>query len=138
MLLGRELRHGGWGGVRRIRFFRKGSGKYSEDIVHESFVTKESIGLLKGFISHYTYRDIAHHIEKTNIYTSMMAEKLSRQGKNSGSLKIVVKPAFQFLKSYLLRRGFLDGIPGFYAAVSASFYTFLKYMKLWELNKIQK
>lgn len=134
IFLGKTLKYGGWGNTWRERFFRNGSGKFTDDIVHESYKTTGKTGKIAGKIQHFTYRDIHHHIEKSNKYTTMMAEKMYLQGKTSSITKIIIKPAFQFLKSYLLRLGFLDGLVGYYAAKTAAFYTFLKYMKLYEIQ----
>lgn len=138
IFLGRALKYGGWGKIQRPRLFKRKYGKYTEDIVHEHFISDASTGKISGFIDHYTYRDIFHHIEKSNRYTSMMAEKMHLQEKKSGLLKIVFKPFYQFIKSYIIRVGFLDGMAGFYLAVTASFYTFLKYLKLYELQTGKK
>ncbi len=135
ILLGKTLNFGGWGKVSRERFFKNGSAKYSEDDVHESFITSSEKGILEGRIKHYTYRNIHHHIEKSNYYTSMMAEQMFRKGKKSSIAKIFFKPTFQFFKTYVLKAGFLDGWVGFYIAITAAFYTFLKYSKLYEKNK---
>ena len=137
IFLGETLKYGGWGNIKRERLFKKGHGKYSEDIVHEAFVATETKGKLKGKINHYTYKDIYHHIEKSNKYTSMMAEKMYKNGKKSNIFKILFKPLFQFFKSYFLRLGFLDGLVGYYAAATAAFYTFLKYKKLHEIYKFR-
>lgn len=137
IFLGETLKYGGWGNIKRERLFRKGCGKYSEDIVHEAFITTETKGKLQGKINHYTYKDIYHHIEKSNKYTSMMAEKMYKNGKKSNIFKILFKPLFQFFKSYFLRLGFLDGLVGYYAAATAAFYTFLKYKKLHEIYKFR-
>jgi len=137
IFLGETLKHGGWGNIKRERFFRKGFGKYSEDIVHEEFMSSEPKGKLKGKLNHYTYKDIYHHIEKSNKYTSMMAEKMYKNGKRSNLFKIIFKPFYQFIKSYFIRLGFLDGLVGYYAAATAAFYTFLKYKKLHEIHKFK-
>lgn len=137
IFLGETLKYGGWGNIKRERLFKKGHGKYSEDIVHEAFLTTETKGKLQGKINHYTYKDIYHHIEKSNKYTSMMAEKMYKNGKKSNIFKILFKPLFQFFKSYFLRLGFLDGLVGYYAAATAAFYTFLKYKKLHEIYKFR-
>lgn len=134
ILLGRVLHHGEWGNVWRERLFRRGSAHYSDDPVHERFLTSADIGTLKGRILHYTYRDISHHLDKTNRYTSMMAAKMLENGKKSSAIQIVFSPMFQFFKTYIFRLGFLDGVPGFYSSINAAFYTFSKYMKLYELR----
>lgn len=137
IFLGKTLKYGGWGNVKRERLFKKGQNKYSEDIVHEEFITKEIKGLLNGEINHYTYKDIFHHIEKSNKYSSLMAEKMYKRGKKPSLFKIVINPRFQFFKSYILRLGFLDGIVGYYAAKTTAFYTLLKYYKLYEKHQIK-
>jgi glycosyltransferase involved in cell wall biosynthesis len=138
IFLGKALKYGGWGNTRRERLFMKGFGKYSEDIVHECFITSEKIGKLNGKLNHYTYKNIHHHIEKSNKYTSMMAEKMYKNGKRSTVFKILFNPFYQFIKSYFIRLGFLDGLVGYYAASTAAFYTFLKYKKLHELTNVNK
>jgi len=138
IFLGKALKYGGWGNIKRERLFRKNVGKYSEDIVHEAFITSEKKGKIEGKINHYTYKDIYHHIEKSNKYTSMMAEKMYDNGKRSNAAKIIFKPMYQFIKSYFIRLGFLDGLVGYYAAATAAFYTFLKYKKLHEISKFGK
>jgi glycosyltransferase involved in cell wall biosynthesis len=134
ILLGKILKYGGWGNVFRERLFKKNSAEYSSDIVHETLVTSKEIGKLQGKINHYTYSCVFHHIEKTNKYTSLMAQKLDERNKKFSTFKIITKPLFQFIKSYFIKKGFLDGIVGFYAAITAAFYTFLKYIKLYEIQ----
>lgn len=138
IFLGKSLKYGGWGNIKRERLFKKGFGKYSEDIVHECFISSENTGKLQGKLNHYTYKNIHHHIEKSNKYTSMMAEKMYKNGKRSTVFKILFNPFYQFIKSYFIRLGFLDGLVGYYAASTAAFYTFLKYKKLHEIANINK
>lgn len=134
IFLGKNVRFGGWGNVYRERFFRKNAGQFDDAFVHEKFLTGQKKEILPGRINHFTYRDIYHHIEKSNKYTTMMAQKMNRAGKKSSVGKIIFSPLFQFLKLYFFKMGFRDGLVGFYAAITASFYTFLKYIKLHELQ----
>ncbi len=137
IFLGKNVRFGGWGNVYRERFFRKNAGNFDDAYVHEKFLTNGKVSVLPGKINHFTYRDIHHHIEKSNKYTSMMAQKMSDNGKKSSIGKIIFSPLFQFLKLYFFKMGFRDGLVGFYAAITAAFYTFLKYIKLHELQNRQ-
>lgn len=66
IFLEKILKYGGWGNLWRERFFMRNSGKYSEDIVHESFETPKDKGKLRGKINHYTYENIRHHMDKSN------------------------------------------------------------------------
>lgn len=137
ILLNKTIKYGGWGNVWRERFFKKGHGKYSDDLVHESFITQDKIGKLPGNIDHYTYKSIAHHIEKINSYTQLMAEKKVANGKKVSMIKIIFSPFFDFIKTYFFKLGFLDGIAGFYISISGAFYTFLKYIKINEILRFK-
>lgn len=134
ILLGKHLRYGGWGSVSRERLFRKGFGKYSDDKVHEKFLTSGRIAELEGRINHYTYSSVSQHIDKINRYSTLMAEKYALAGKKVGVIKIVFGPFFNFINVFIFKLGFLDGIMGLYAAVCTSYYTFLKYIKLYLRN----
>lgn len=126
------IKFGGWGDVCKERLFRKGSAKYSDDKVHEFLVTNEKAGILEGKINHYTYKNIHHHVTKINRYSDMMAEKMFERGKKINRFKIIINPIFVFIKVFIFKFGFLDGFPGFYIAKTMSYYTFLKYIKLFE------
>ncbi len=135
ILLGKHLRYGGWGSVSRERFFRSGFGKYSDDNVHEKFITTGRKATLEGRINHYTYHSVSHHIDKINRYSTLMADKYAATGKKVGILKLVFSPWFTFIKDYIFKLGFLDGVTGLYAAVITSYYVFLKYFKLYLKNR---
>ncbi|ALR31503.1 hypothetical protein ATE47_13690 [Chryseobacterium sp. IHB B 17019] len=126
------IKFGGWGNVCRERLFKKGCARYSDDKVHEYLITDQKTGLLEGKIDHYTYKSIFHHITKINIYSCMMADKMFEKGKKINRFKIIVSPIFEFIKVFIFKLGFLDGFPGFYIAKTMSYYTFLKYIKLYE------
>ncbi|MCQ4142690.1 glycosyltransferase family 2 protein [Chryseobacterium sp. EO14] len=126
------LRFGGWGNVYRERFFRRKFAKFSDDIVHEFLITNQKVGTLSGKINHYTYKNIHHHILKINTYSEMMVEKMIENGKSSSKIKIILAPMYEFVKVYFFKLGFLDGFLGFYVAKTISYYTFLKYTKLYE------
>ncbi|SIP99049.1 Glycosyltransferase involved in cell wall bisynthesis [Chryseobacterium sp. RU37D] len=126
------IKFGGWGNVYRERLFRKDCAKYSDDKVHEYLIFNEKCGILEGRLNHYTYKSIQHHITKINKYSDMMAEKMFEKGKKINRFKIIVSPSFEFLKVFIFKLGFLDGFPGFYIARTMAYYTFLKYIKLYE------
>ncbi|MGC5743307.1 glycosyltransferase family 2 protein [Chryseobacterium sp. NFX27] len=137
ILLKTTIKYGGWGNVWRERFFRKGHGKYSDDLVHECFITQDKKGKLPGNIDHYTYKSIAHHIEKINTYTQLMAEKKVLNGKSVSLFKIIFSPFYDFMRTYFFKLGFLDGVAGFYISITGAFYTFLKYIKINEIHKFK-
>jgi hypothetical protein len=70
-----------------------------------------------------------------NRYTTLAAQQMREQGRRAGLLDVVVHPPAAFLRNYVLKRGFLDGLPGFIISVMNAHYVFLKFAKLWELQR---
>lgn len=134
----RRIKRGSWNNVKRIRLFERGSVTFSDDSVHESIITQDNIGLLKGKIQHFTYHDISQHVDKMNRYSELMAVKNFEQGKTKGLFATIASPFFSFIKNYFFKLGFLDGTLGLYAAFVNSFYTFMKYGKLRQKIKQAK
>ncbi|HEY1870863.1 MAG TPA: glycosyltransferase family 2 protein, partial [Chitinophagaceae bacterium] len=131
------LRFGEWGGDKHLRFFNRKKVNWNEVAVHESLQLSPEIKIkrLEGYILHYTVKDEKEYLEKTIRYAELSAEKYAAQGKRSSRFKMYIAPAFSFLKYYFFKLGFLDGRPGFICATMTSYYTFIKYARLLELNK---
>src|SRR5262249_21932933 len=106
--------------------------RFSDDSVHESVRLTGSAGHLRGALNHYSYRDLAHHVAKMNEMTSLAAEQMARSGRRAGWSRLALQPGWEFFRSYVLRRGFLDGVPGVVVAALHAQYVFLKYAKLRE------
>lgn len=119
---------------RRIRFFRKSSGYYPDKLVHESIVVKGKINKADGFIYDYGTMDLKTHLNKINEYSSLRADEKFVKNKKSSFTKLLFVFPLAFLKSFIIKRGFLNGMRGFIAAMNNSFYAFLKEAKLYELN----
>jgi glycosyltransferase involved in cell wall biosynthesis len=133
--LGRWIKHSGWYPSRVVRLFRRGKGTFSETRVHEELVVDGEIGVLHNDLLHYTDPDLHHYFEKFNRYTSLAAEDMKAAGRSFSLPDLLLRPPFLFLKMYVLRAGFLDGIQGFILSVASSAYVFIKYAKLWELTR---
>ena len=137
--MGRWIKHSGWYPGRVVRLFNKNKARFSNNDVHEELIVNGETGSLKNHLEHYTDPDIEHYFKKFNSYTSLAAEELVRNGKRFKITDILLRPLFIFIKMYVLKRGFLDGVQGFILAVFSSAYVFTKYCKLWELkSKIKK
>jgi hypothetical protein len=91
-----------------------------------------TIGELKNDLNHYTDADIKHYFDKFNSYTSLAADDLLKKNKKFSLSDITIRPFYLFVKMYIIRRGFMDGIQGFILAVFSALYVFTKYSKLWE------
>ncbi len=136
--LGRWIEHSGWYPDYTLRFFRTDKGKWAGTDPHDEVVVDGKTGYLKGDIYHFTYRNIEAHVNTMNRFTTIGAAEYEKKGKRSGALDLIVRPPLAFLKKYILKQGFRDGLPGFIIAVSTAYYVFLKYAKLWELTNINR
>lgn len=137
IFIGKWIKHSGWYPGRVIRLFNKNRASFNDNKVHEG-LEFNSITIpheLKNDIIHYTDRNLVHYLNKLNIYTSLASEDLSDKGKNVSLLDIIIRPFWIFIKMYLIKAGFLDGMHGFILASYSSFYVFVKYTKLWELKQ---
>lgn len=133
--LGKWIRHSGWWPDHTLRFFRKDVSYVEQREVHEKVVVKGQLGYFKNPLEHYTYRTISEYIKKMENYSTLSAKEiLLKNPMSSISLvfRMLISPPFTFLKMLLVKQGFRDGIHGFILAILYSFYTFLKYAKVWE------
>jgi glycosyltransferase involved in cell wall biosynthesis len=137
---GQWIRHGSWYPDKKLRIINRKKGAWNNALVHESIVMESEPTLfhLKGDLLHYAYDSIEEHIAKNNSYSELSAELLFKKGQHSNRFTIIFNPFWAFLHSYILRLGFLDGFNGFIIAVNLSHLTFLKYIKLYQLEQENK
>ena len=129
----KKIKHGGWSNSYRIRLFRKDSGRFNENNVHEEFETNQEIAKLHKYIYHHTYSDLADYFDRFNKYTTLGAIEYYKKGKKASIISIVLSPVYKFLRMYIVRLGFLDGLEGLLLATTSSLYTMVKYYKLREI-----
>jgi glycosyltransferase involved in cell wall biosynthesis len=130
--LGRWIRHGGWYPDYILRIYRKSQGKWEKGL-HPKLHIDGKLKRLKHPFLHYNYRDISHQIMTVDRYSTIASQELVDRGKGLSIAKLLLNPPFRFVRDYLLRGGFLDGMPGFIIAVTTAYYVFIKYAKTWEL-----
>jgi glycosyltransferase involved in cell wall biosynthesis len=135
--LGRWIRYGGWYPDGEIRLYRRSKGKW-EGGLHAKIVVNGRVESLKNQYLHYTYRNISDQIQTIDKYSQIAAEDMVREGERFSLSKLLFHPPFRFLKEYILKSGFRDGLPGVIIVVSTMFYVFIKYAKLWELTNVKK
>lgn len=133
--LGRWIRHSGWYPDYNIRLFRAGCGVFQGGTVHETVIPIGPVGTLQNHLEHYSYGDISDHLLRIDQYSTLIAQDKHSHGKRSSIVWAVVKSFSKFCLTYFYRLGFLDGRAGLVIAVMAGYYNFLKYVKLWELNR---
>ncbi len=134
--LGRWIDHSGWYPEYRIRLFRREKGRWHGVDPHDEVRVEGTVGRLRGEIIHYTYDDMEDHVRTLNRFSSILAREHHRLGRRFSWIHLIARPPLEFLKKYLLQRGFLDGPQGFYVASISAFYVFLKLAKLWEIERV--
>lgn len=132
---GRWVRRCGWWPDEVLRLFRRGAAKFSDRVVHEALEHGGPTGTLEHPLEHHSYREAADFIHRVGRYSALGASQLSGRGKRVGVLNILGRTALAFLRSYILRRGFLEGRTGLLIAFSTAEVTFYKYMMLSEIEE---
>jgi glycosyltransferase involved in cell wall biosynthesis len=127
--LGKWIFHSGWYPDLKVRLYKRGKAKWVGDFVHESVVPSGRLGHLKSNILHFTCDSLSEHVKTLDKYTTLAAQELAARNLKPPFTKLITDPCWTFCKTYLLQRGFLDGMEGLIIAYMAAFYTFLKYSK---------
>ena len=127
--MGRWILHSGWYPDRKLRLYDRRKAKWVGDFVHESVAVSGRVGHLQSNLLHFTCESLAEHIKTMERYTTLAAQELASRRIQVPLSRVLFSPAWAFLKSYFLDRGFLDGPEGLTISYMAAFYTFLKYTK---------
>jgi glycosyltransferase involved in cell wall biosynthesis len=135
--MGRWIRHGGWYPDWQLRLFNRARAKWSEGHVHER-VRAEKVLRLKNPILHWPFANLKEQINTNNNYSSLGAQDLFDRGIRFSVFKMIFKAKSKFFETYILKRGFLDGFPGFVISVGAAYSVFLKFAKLRELEQASR
>ena len=144
--LGRWMRHGGFYPDKKLRFFRRGAGRFEERAVHETVhvegKTEKCVGMdiaMGGpcMLHHYAYPTLSSYIDHMDRYSSLGAQMAVEKGVRGFSLfNIVVRPLATFIYNYNFRLGFLDGREGLLLHLYHAVYVSWKYAKTWELSRV--
>jgi glycosyltransferase involved in cell wall biosynthesis len=131
---GKFIRHGSWYPDTRMRLVDRSYAQWAGDNPHDTltFTSPQTKKHLNGNIFHYSFSSFEEHAAKNNKFSSISADSLFKKGKRTNLFKIVFNPCWAFVRSYLVRFGFLDGLYGFVIAVNIAHLTFLKHIKLYK------
>ncbi|MFN2637528.1 MAG: glycosyltransferase family 2 protein [Gemmatimonadaceae bacterium] len=131
--LGREVKHGGWGGGsdRPIRLFKRDL-RYNASHVHEHVEVVGETGQLRNALLHYTYNSLSQYFEKFDRYSRGWAEQNHERGRRGTAAAVLFKPPVRFVSMYVLKGGFRDGAHGLILACLAAASVMAKYARLWE------
>lgn len=129
----RWIRYAGWYPAPKVRMFDKKSFKYEEVEVHPRAFIQGSCGHLKKDIIHYSYRNFHDFFESLNNQTTLEAKKWFKERRKINFLKMYRKAVSRFLKAYVQKQGFRDGLLGFIVSYNGGLYQFMSYTKYWEM-----
>ena len=136
--LGRWLAHGEGYPDWSPRLFNRQNARWSDDLVHEKVLYAVTPGTLAGDLMHDSSDDLSAYLERQNRYTTLAARQAFEQGRSASLFHLLLSPVVRFIKFYLLRLGFLDGVPGLLHISIGCMNSYLKYAKLIELRKAER
>jgi glycosyltransferase involved in cell wall biosynthesis len=134
---GKWIRHSGWYPDRKLRLFQKSTAGWGGVNPHDKIIMERGskTAHLKGDLLHYSFYTRDDHIKQIHYFTDISSKALFDKGKRINSFMLVLKVMAKFLKSFVVRLGFLDGRSGFAIARNSAWATWLKYTKLRNLRK---
>ncbi len=131
--LGRWMRTTDWYPDYQLRLYDRRRARWAGRLVHESVQADGPVEHLRGEILHYAYRDVSHHWQAMDRYTTLAARQMFEDGRRATWWDLAAHPPAAFLRNYVLRGGFRDGVPGLVVSAMNARYVGLKFAKLWEL-----
>jgi glycosyltransferase involved in cell wall biosynthesis len=127
--LGRWILHSGWYPDRKVRLYDRRRARWEGEFVHESVVVDGRIGHLESNLLHFTCDSLSEHLRTLDRYTTLAAEQVLAQKASAGWGQLLLDPLWTFFRTFVLQRGFQDGMEGLAIAWMAAMYNFLKYAK---------
>ena len=136
--LGRWIRHGDWYPDMKLRLFKKEHGECGGKEPHDQIYVTGEVRRLHGDLYHYTYTGIEDQLATINCFSTISAQTNDEEGRTVSMFDLIFRPVFRFFRGYIVKCGFLDGIPGLIVASNVAFGTFAKYAKLWEIQHVKR
>jgi len=136
--MGQEIKHCGWyPDYRQPQLFRRTALLFGDDMVHEGFTIQGTVGYMVNFIRQEPYRDLTQMCTKLERYATLGAEKMKQKGKSATMGGALLHGLSSFARIFFVKKGILDGWPGFVIALANGEYTFYKYAKRAEQLRVE-
>jgi glycosyltransferase involved in cell wall biosynthesis len=119
----------------QTRLYDRRAARWAGQYVHESVTAIGAVGKLSQELQHYSYTDLGDHLDRINAYSTLAARQMFERGRRASALDLIVQAPAAFLRNYVLRRGVLDGSVGLLLSLVNAYSVFLKFAKLWELQR---
>lgn len=134
----RWIVHGDWYPDVCVRLFRRGSARWGGDeFVHEKITCTGPVARLRGDLHHYSFPTIASHVAKITPFADLFLRQQEASGTHFSGAAAIFRSYWRFFRAYILKRGFLDGFPGFYIAQATAFGALVRYSRLYEAQRAQ-
>ena len=131
---GRFIRHSGWSPDYVDRLFKRGTARFSDDLVHERLIPAGQVAKLENPMLHFSFMNFSQVLQKIDRYSTASAEQAFMKGRRSNPLKAILHGLWAFIRTYFIRAGFLDGYQGLALALSNAEGSYYRYMKIWLLQ----
>jgi hypothetical protein len=128
----RWITHGDWYPDLSLRLFRRGKGQWSGSPEHDKVELSGPVKRLKGDLHHYSHPTLNSYTSKIGVFSDYFLERQLARGCKWSWIDCLLRPWWRFFRAYVLRRGFLDGFPGYYIAKATAFSTLVRYSRLYE------
>ncbi len=135
---GKFIRHAGWQPDYVLRLFKRGTARFSDDLVHERVVTVQPVIALQNHLLHYSYLNFSQVLSKVDAYSTASAKQAYARGRRSSVAGALGHGAWAFFRTYVIRRGFLDGAHGLALSISNAETSYYKYLKLWQMQQAEE
>jgi glycosyltransferase involved in cell wall biosynthesis len=132
---GRQLRHSGWWPDYVLRLFRRGKAHFDNAIVHERLLCDGTVKRLSQPLLHCPILKLEDALSRMDRYSTASAQMIIRSGRKVSFLAGIGHGFSVFLRTYVLKLGFLDGAEGFLLAVANAEGSYYRYMKAWLANR---
>jgi (heptosyl)LPS beta-1,4-glucosyltransferase len=119
----------------QLRLYDRRRAKWDGLLVHESVRANGHVGYLESELQHHPYKNLSEHLIRMDRYTTLAARQMHAQGRRASAADLVFHPKLAFLRNYILKGGIRDGQAGLVISLVNSYYVFLKFAKLWELQR---
>ncbi|MDB6071487.1 MAG: glycosyltransferase family 2 protein [Verrucomicrobiales bacterium] len=130
--LGRWITHGDWYPDRKLRLVRRSAAKWGGSPEHDKLEVPGAVMVCRGDLHHFSFPSMARYVEKINIFADEYLKRQLAGGKTWSLAETLFRPAWRFVRAYILRRGFMDGFPGLWIAWSTAYQTFVRHSRLYE------
>lgn len=130
------VRHSNWYPDKKLRLFDSSLGGWKGINPHDKYMLPHGSRIihLQGDLLHWVLDSYEAHIEKANNFSSIAAKEYFKMGRKTNVLKMTWRMGWRFFKAYILRGGFRDGYNGFVISSLSAYTSFLKYLKLRQMN----